>query len=237
MLIAFWSPKGGSGTSVLAAATAGMLARGPGAALADFGGDQPAVCGLARDPEVGLRDWLAAGPEAPSEALSRLGVDVAPGLELLPAGGRDLGRGVLPVPEAGAALGVSLRDRESPTVADVGALVRTDPEVADALLEIADVTVLVVRPCYLTLRRAVSMPAVARVDVVAFVDEPGRSLAASQVLDVLGLRTSVKIPVRASIARAVDAGVIVTRAPDVLRRSVREVLRVLGVHDDQAPAA
>ncbi|MEZ5171661.1 MAG: hypothetical protein R3A49_13095 [Acidimicrobiia bacterium] len=237
MLIAFWSPKGGSGTSVLAAATAGVLSRRGGAALADLQGDQPAICGLARDPDIGLRDWLAAGPEAPSEALSRLGVDVAPGLELLPTGGRDLGTDGPPLPEAGAALGVALRDRESPTVADVGTLARTDPDVADALLEVADVSVLVVRPCYLTLRRAVAMPTVARVDVVALVDEPGRALAAPQVLDVLGLRTSVKVPVRSSIARAVDAGVVVTRPPDVLRRTVREVLRVLGVDEDRAPAA
>ncbi len=237
MLIAYWSPKGGSGTSVLAAATAGVLARRCGATLADLGGDQPAVCGLARDPDVGLRDWLVAGPEAPAEALERLGVDVAPGLEVLPYGGRETREPGAVLPEAGAALGVTLRDRSSPTVADVGSLMRTDPEAAEALLEVADVTVLVVRPCYLTLRRAVAMPAVARVDLVAFVDEPGRSLAAPQVLDVLGLSNSVKVPVRASIARAVDAGVVVTRTPDVLRRSVREILHQLGVADDAGQAA
>jgi Flp pilus assembly CpaE family ATPase len=40
MLLALWSPKGGSGTSVLAAACALVLARhGAGARLADLGGD------------------------------------------------------------------------------------------------------------------------------------------------------------------------------------------------------
>src|SRR6516164_8423946 len=49
MLLALWSPKGGSGTSVLAAAAALVLARGPagGCQLADLDGDQPAIFGFA----------------------------------------------------------------------------------------------------------------------------------------------------------------------------------------------
>ena len=44
---------------------------------------------LSADPALGLVDWLGAGPAAPTDALDRLLVDVAPGVRLLPHGGRD----------------------------------------------------------------------------------------------------------------------------------------------------
>ena len=83
-LLALWSPKGGAGTSVVAAACSLVLARSGPTRLADLAGDQPAVLGLGADPVLGLGDWLAVGPEAPGEALDRLVVEVAPGCGLLP---------------------------------------------------------------------------------------------------------------------------------------------------------
>ena len=59
-LLTLWSPKGGSGTSVFAAACALVLARGPGARLVDLGGDQPAIFGLGAEPRTG-RHRLARG--------------------------------------------------------------------------------------------------------------------------------------------------------------------------------
>ena len=88
MLLALWSPKGGSGTSVLAAACALVLGRRGGARLADLDGDQPALFGLASDPPTGLVDWLGAGPEAPTDALERLTVEAAAGVALIPAARR-----------------------------------------------------------------------------------------------------------------------------------------------------
>ena len=90
MLLALWSPKGGSGTSVLAAACVATLARTGPCRLADLAGDQPAILGLGADPGTGIADWLAAGPDAPVEALDRLAVEVAPGLHLVPPGTRRL---------------------------------------------------------------------------------------------------------------------------------------------------
>jgi MinD superfamily P-loop ATPase len=46
VLIALWSPKGGSGTSVVAASLALVAAERFEARLADLGGDQPAILGL-----------------------------------------------------------------------------------------------------------------------------------------------------------------------------------------------
>nr|MBA2279690.1 hypothetical protein [Acidimicrobiia bacterium] len=50
MLISCWSTKGGSGTTVVAAALALVFARTTGdALLADLAGDQPAALGLPAD--------------------------------------------------------------------------------------------------------------------------------------------------------------------------------------------
>ena len=85
-LLTLWSPKGGSGTSVFAAACALVLARSSGARLVDLGGDQPAIFGLGAEPGTGVADWLEAGPGAPTDALDRLAIEAAPGVALIPAG-------------------------------------------------------------------------------------------------------------------------------------------------------
>ena len=74
MLVACWSAKGGSGTTVVAAALGHVLARSSpdGALLADLGGDLPAVLGLPEATAPGLADWLSAGDDVPPDALQRL---------------------------------------------------------------------------------------------------------------------------------------------------------------------
>jgi hypothetical protein len=229
MLFALWSPKGGSGTSVLAAACAAALARRGGCRLADLGGDLPAILGLGADPDTGIAEWLATGPDAPADALDRLAVEVAPGLLLIPPGTPRL----LAPPaaaEAGAALGAALQRTELPCVVDAG---RADAPAARMTVELADVSVVVLRGCYLGLRRAVNAPLMARAAGIAFVDEPGRSLGASEVRDVLERPVLTRVPVRPAIARAVDAGVIAVRPPEPLLRAASRLLdRVGGATDD-----
>jgi hypothetical protein len=229
MLFALWSPKGGSGTSVLAAACAAALARRGGCRLADLGGDLPAILGLGADPETGIAEWLATGPDAPPDALDRLAVEVAPGLFLIPPGTPRL----LAPPaaaEAGAALGSALQRGELPCVIDAG---RADGPAGRMTVELADVSVVVLRGCYLGLRRAVNAPLTARAAGIAFVDEPGRSLGAAEVRDVLERPVLTRVPIRPAIARAVDAGVIAVRPPESLLRAASRLLdRVGGTADD-----
>src|SRR5437868_4731350 len=129
MLVCFWSPKGGSGTSVVTATAGLVLAREAPTRIVDLAGDQPAVLGLAHDPAPGLNDWLRAGPEAPTDALEHLAVDVAPNLALLPAGDRDAHTAA---PEAGAALAVALDLEYHAAVCDLG---RLDTPVLHAFAE------------------------------------------------------------------------------------------------------
>lgn len=230
---AFWSPKGGSGTSVLAASCAAVLARSGGVRLVDLAGDQPAILGLAADPATGAAEWMAAGPDAPVDALARLCIEVGPGLHLLPVGAARLpvGRGA---PDAGARLGAALAAAGSAVVVDAG---RADTPAARAVVESADVSVLVLRGCYLALRRAVHAPLSRRVTGVAFVDEPGRALGVSEVSDVLDRPVLARVPVRDPIARAIDAGVIAVRTPEPLARAVGRILERATPARPATPAA
>ena len=236
MLLALWSPKGGSGTSVLAAACAVVLARGPGAGcrVADLAGDQAAIFGLAAEPELGLSDWLDAGPEAPAEALDRMAVEVAPGVTLLASGAADRTLRPRAAAEAGAALAVALRDLDVPVVADCGS--GTDPA-QRAVIEVADAAVIVVRGCYLALRRAVRSPVLSSSVAAVVVDEPGRSLTRREIADVLGTPVIARVPVRDTVARAVDAGVLPARLPDVLGRAAMLVTTRTGISTARGAAA
>jgi hypothetical protein len=223
LLLALWSPKGGSGTSVLAAAISLVLARRGPARLADLDGDQSAIFGLAPEPTAGLGAWLATGPGAPTEALDRLTIRVAPGLDLLPFGGVPRGTPE-PRPESGAALVTALRDGPD-TVVDVG----PHDQVGEAVVEVADVSVIVVRSCYLALRRAVRRPLVAGAAGVVLVEEGGRALGREAVAEVLGCPLLARVPVRPAVARTVDAGLLASRLPPQLAVPAGRVLDALGL--------
>jgi hypothetical protein len=198
---------------------------GAGVRIADLGGDLPAVFGLGADPEVGLADWLAAGPEAPTDALDRLLVEVAPGVALLPRGGTALAP-FTASPEAGAALAVALASGASPVLVDCGTA--REPAL-QAVVEVADVALVVLRSCYLSLRRAVHSPCLSHTAGVVLLDESDRTLGASQIGDVLDLPVIARIAVDSRVARAVDAGVLSTRLPEPLARAAKEVVRRVGV--------
>lgn len=216
MLIACWSAKGGVGTTVVASSLAMVLARRAptGVVLADLAGDVPAALGLA-DADAdspGLAGWLRAGEDVPADALSRLEVDVAPGLTLLPRG-----RGRLRPPRAGT-LATLLERGARPVVADCGTrLVGARSELAT----VASRSLLVTRPCYLALRRAVSIAH--RPTGVVLVREPGRVLGRADVERVVGAPVVTEIEVDPAIARAVDAGLLTTpQLPRALRRALRD---------------
>jgi len=218
---------------VVAAAVALVLAREGPTRLADLDGDQPAIHGLGADPDQGLRDWLLTGPEAPTDALDRLAVDAGRGLTLLPAGAGDVG---LASAEAGAALAMALQADPRTTVVDVGVLTTERGQALHALVEVADANVIVVRGCYLALRRAVRLELAANASGAVFVDEGGRALGAHDVANVLGVPVLATVSLRATTARAIDAGVLPSRLPDALARPAREVLRRVGGFDHEQAA-
>lgn len=225
-MIIFWSPKGGSGTSVVAATVALRLARGGGARLVDLDGDMPALLGLARDPDHGAADWLAAGPTAPEEALGRLAFEASPGLALLPAGDE---ASLDAASEAEGRRLMRLLGSDPPTVVDAG---RAEYPAVRAMVETATegagAAVVVVRACYLALRRAVASGLTSGCAGIALVEEQNRALTPSDVSQILELPMLARFPVRYYLARTVDAGVLGMRVPELLARPAEQLLDRLG---------
>jgi hypothetical protein len=215
VVICCWSSKGGSGTTVVATALALMLGqRSPaGAVLADLCGDAPAVLGIAEPAgSLGLAGWLAAGGDVPADGLGRLEQSVAPGVHLLARG-----RGPLVASRAGE-LFAALDADPRPVIVDAGLAA---PASAGAVIaSAATVSLLVVRPCFLALRRAVD--ALIRPSAVVLVCEEGRALTADDVENALGVPVRAEVMVTPTVARAVDAGILATRLPRSLARELRD---------------
>ena len=204
MLVACWAVKGGVGTTVVAAALALQLAgeAGAGAVLADLAGDAPAVLGLPEPSSPGLAGWLAAGDRVPADALARIEVDAAPGLRLLPrgAGGLHAGR---------AAVLAAVLDRSPRTaVVDCGRI--GDPAI-HAVIGRATQSLLVTRPCYVALRRAMQAPL--RPTGVVMVNEPGRVLSGDDVHGIVKAPIVAQVEIDPAVARLVDAGLLTGRLP------------------------
>ena len=76
MFVICRSPKGGVGTSVVAAALALRHAHaGHPTVLVDLAGDQPDLLGVAPSSSLGIGDWAARGDDVPVEALTALEVE------------------------------------------------------------------------------------------------------------------------------------------------------------------
>jgi hypothetical protein len=215
VLICCWSSKGGAGTTVVAASLALMLAsRTPGGALlADLAGDAPTVLGLPVDPVgPGITDWLGGTSTRPPE------LRVAPGLGLLL-------RGLGPPPPAGVGadqLLDALVADPRPVVVDAGVIgtPTAHGELALAVASSATHSLLVVRQCFMALRRALLAPL--RPSAVVLVEDVGRALTAADVEEALGVPVRARVHTTAQIARVVDAGLLAVALPRSLERDLRD---------------
>lgn len=210
MLVSCWSVKGGSGTTVVAAALALLAADRSGALLADLAGDAPAVLGVPEPAGPGLTGWLSAGDDVEAAALTRLEIQVTPRLSLLHRGDAGPAR-----PGRAGTLAAALAADERTAVVDAG-LARG---AAREIVASSTASLLVLRPCYLALRRAVTAPV--RPSGVVLVVEPMRSLRRRDIEDVLGVPVVAEVPVDPAIARLVDAGLLASRLPSTLARPLR----------------
>ncbi len=87
---------------------------------------------------------------------------------------------------------------------------------------------MVIRPCYLALRRAVADPRLGSSAAAVLVEDAGRALDADDVAAVLGVPVAGRFPVRPEIARAVDAGVLRDHLPKPLAAAAGLVLDRVG---------
>lgn len=205
-----WSAKGGSGITVVAAALALVLAQRHPALLIDLGGDSPAALGIAEPRGPGLGEWFAS-PTADVAALSRLAISATEALQLVP-----LGSTALPQPDdpRWARLATAVTEMDVTVVIDAG---RGVP--APALHGAATHSLLITRPCYLALRRAVASGL--QPTGVVLIDEPGRALTARDVERSLNVSVVAELQYDPAVARAVDAGLLASRLPRSLSHSLK----------------
>lgn len=225
MVTVCWSVKGGTGLSVVAAALAlgaadvnrrAVGAGGDRVLLVDLAGDAGSILGQAEADGPGVRDWLAV-TDVGNSALDALTVPVVAALALLPAGHGD---GCAFSVERLAELSTWLGEWPGPVVVDAG----TDPAVRRVLNLRADRSLLVLRLCYLAIQSAVAAVATDRADEIVVVEESGRSLTCADVVTAIGVPVAARVPVDPSISRAVDAGLITSRLPRLLARSLRPLI-------------
>jgi MinD-like ATPase involved in chromosome partitioning or flagellar assembly len=215
VVVCCWSSKGGAGTTVVASALAVLLARRSpdGAVLVDLAGDVPTVLGLPDDAPAGVSDWLAIGERVPADGLARLERPAGGGVAIVPRGGG-------PLPDGRArALAALLATDHRPVVIDAGVI--DGAGVAATIASSVDTSLLVTRPCFLSLRRALGAPL--RPSGIVLVVEEGRALVAADVEGALGVPVCAQVLVTPQVARAVDAGVLPSRLPRSLERELRDV--------------
>jgi hypothetical protein len=217
MVTLCWAAKGGSGTTVVATALA--LSSPRPSLLVDLDGEIPAVLGLPEPDRPGVAEWLLSDTSA--DHLAELLIDIAPRTWLLPwqsATSDRLHHSVAHHDARWALLGDWLHDWSSQwgcdVTVDVGTRVPPEP-----LAIRADRSLLVTRPCYLSLRRAVR--STVRPTGVILVDEPGRGLAQRDVEHALGVPIEAVVSLDPTVSRAVDAGLLASRLPRVMTRALR----------------
>ncbi|NCZ70371.1 MAG: hypothetical protein EBY80_09395 [Actinobacteria bacterium] len=212
MFIVCRSVKGGSGTSIVTAALASLASTSSNTVLVDLAGDQPAIFGSVT-PIAGVTDWMNA-PHAESPFDTDISIDDQ--LHIVPTGQR-------PLPHRDAPSWNALVERlvessaRSTIIVDLGT-----HDAPTSLIEAADRVLLVVRPCYLALRKAVALSV--KADSVVVVDEDQRALRPRDVESVLGLPVVAIVKTHPSVARRVDAGLFHRRLPDSLAEPLRHVL-------------
>jgi Mrp family chromosome partitioning ATPase len=208
-----WALKGGVGTTVVTAALGLTLHRaGHDVLLVDLAGDLPAALGLPEPDGPGLTDWLAAGDDVPADGLGRIELTAAAGLAVLPRGSGPVG------PTSRVEALVTALDPRRSVVVDCGVLDGREPDRAVVAAR-GTHSLLVTRACYLALRRAADPPL--RPSGVVLVTEPGRALDRDDVERVVGAPVRAEVALDPAVARAVDAGLLVSRLPRGLERSLR----------------
>jgi hypothetical protein len=179
--------------------------------LVDLKGDVAAALGSPALVGPGIGDWCRAHPDVAADGLARLERTVAPNLTLLEPG--PWPTSVCTAAAAELLAGLLAGDRRT-VVVDCGVV---DSAVTTTVAAGASRSVLVLSPCYLSLRRASAMAL--RPSGLVIVRAPWHALSDSEVSDLLGVPVLARIPVDPTIGRAVDAGLLTSGAPRLLRRA------------------
>lgn len=211
-MIVCWSVKGGSGTTVVASTLALMRAAESqrGALLVDLAGDVPAVLGLAEPAGPGISDWFAHCDLGSRMTLQSIAIQATTNLQIIARGSKLLDANEN---KNFTELCAALQTFDLPIIVDAGCGLPSPN-----LLAHASSSLLVTRPCYLSLRRAAQL-SVSPTGIV-LINEAGRALGKHDVEAVIGAPVVSEIIFDAAIARAVDAGLLTSRIPTIMSKQL-----------------
>jgi hypothetical protein len=211
-VIVCWSLKGGSGTTVVSAALALTLAQRNTATvrIVDLAGDIPSALGIAEPSGEGVTNWL----QQQRFAIQSLQIPVTARVSLIPRGDGPLMHHDLTTEHCNT-LATELDTSNELTVVDAGS--GHIPQ----LVNNATTSLLVIRPCYLALRKAAHLAV--KPHGIVLINEPGRSLGKRDVESVVGAPVLVELPLDPTIARCVDAGLLASRIPTLLSQHLAHV--------------
>jgi len=214
-MIVCWSVKGGSGTTVVASTIALMRAAESqrGALLVDLAGDVPAVLGLAESLGPGINDWFANCDHGARMTLQSIAIQATANLQIIARGSKQLDE---KENRNFTELCAALKTFDLPIIVDAGCGLPSPDLIAHA-----SSSLLVTRPCYLSLRRAAQL-SVSPTGIV-LINEAGRALGKHDVEAVIGAPVVAEISFDAAIARAVDAGLLASRIPTVMSKQLAAV--------------
>jgi len=230
MVTLCWAAKGGSGTTVVTATLA--LESSRPALLVDLAGELPAVLGMSAPDRPGVGDWLDA--DGTQNQLGDLIVEIDDVTSFLPHRSTTQSSSVgtppnnpadnpasrIPTEGRWLQLAAWFDDWEQSHDGDVWIDAGTGSPpgpLADAVTH----RWLVTRACYLSLRRAAAGPI--RPTGVLLLDEVGRALRPRDIERSLAAPIVGRLPIDPKVARAVDAGLLVSRPPHTIRRGLRRI--------------
>lgn len=217
MLTICRSTKGGSGTSTVTAGLAAMTGLRAIAArssrtsvlVVDLLDDLPAIFGIPA-PLNGLAEWLT---RATDEDFTDLCLDCGHGVQLVPSG-------TSPLPDPASNLWNRLAGiiehhvaSDNQVFLDLGTH-RIPDRLECRLAAIPNRSLLVIRPCYLALRRAIEGRDT--FEGVVLVTGGDRVLGKRDVESVLGIPVVCEVPLDPDVARRVDSGLFNSRLPTSL---------------------
>jgi len=212
-MIVCWSVKGGSGTTVVASTLALIRAAESqrGALLVDLAGDVPAVLGLAEPSGPGVSEWFSQSENSSRMTLQSIAIQATANLQIIARGSN-----LLNSDANFGELCSALKTFDLPIIIDAGCGIPS-PD----LLAHATSSLLVTRPCYLSLRRAAGLSA--KPTGIVLINETGRALGKRDVEAVVGAPVTAEITFDAAIARAVDAGLLASRLPAIMSKQLAAV--------------
>ena len=209
MIITVHGAKGGQGTTTVAAALALITARiGTRTLLVDTAGDLPAILATTNPTGPGLTDYLH--PDRRGLAVEHIAQTITENLDLIA-----VGTGPTPAFDT-STYGLLTGGCDLYDVVIVDTATH-----APAWNRLADRSILVTRPCYLALARAVHAD---RPTDVVVITEPGRALTTTDIEAALGISVTTVIALDPAVARCIDAGLLNTRLPRTLERAARHLI-------------